>query len=280
MRTQIQSVRRDKWREETANGVPVAAEKNQLVLKAFAVLSCFQRPDEWVTGCELSRRANLPQASGYRLIQTLEKIGAIIRGPRGRYRPGMLLVALSQNVAIGELLRDSSQSIATELAHQFDVTVHLGMLEEGMVTYVGKVTTPTSFPVKTRIGSQLEAYCSALGKVLLAALSRERLDSIILDGELVALTENTITDRGSLRAELEKVRRQKFAIDDREAQTDMACVAVPVHDIEGRVIAAMSATDHAKFMTMERKLVIRNALWAAVADLERKVFPARLNSAA
>jgi DNA-binding IclR family transcriptional regulator len=258
----------------------VIAEKNQLVLKAFAVLGCFQRPDEWVTGCELSRRANLPQASGYRLIQTLEKIGAIIRGPRGRYRPGMLLVALSQKVAIGELLRNSSQTIASDLANKFNVTVHLGILEEGMVTYVSKVATPTSFPVNTQIGSQLEAYCSALGKVLLAALSRERLDSVILDGELVALTERTITDRSSLRTELEKVRRQKFSIDDREAQDDMVCVAVPIHDIEGRVIAAMSATDHAKYMTAERRVLIRNALWAAVANLEPKVFPRRIYSAA
>jgi DNA-binding IclR family transcriptional regulator len=243
-------------------------------------LSCFQRPDEWVTGCELSRRANLPQASGYRLIQTLEKIGAIIRGPRGRYRPGMLLVALSQNVAIGELLRNSCQSIAAGLANQFNITVHLGILEDGMVTYVSKVTTPTSFPVNTRVGSQLEAYCSGLGKVLLAALSRERLDSIILDGGLIALTENTITDPSALRAELEKIRRQKFAVDDREAQSDMVCIAVPVRDLEGRVIAAMSATDHAKHMTAERRVIIRDALWAAVANLERRVFPVRLNSAA
>jgi len=278
MSTHNQSVGQEKWRESKRS--PAAVEKNQLVLKAFAVLSCFQRSDEWVTGGELSRRANLPQASGYRLIQTLEKIGAIIRGPRGRYRPGMLLVSLSQNVAIGELLRNSSQSIAASLAKQFDITVHLGILEEGMVTYVSKVTTPISFPVKTRVGAQLETYCSALGKILLAALSRDRLDSIILDGDLIPLTENTITDPRLLRAELEKVRRQKFALDDRESQADMVCVAVPVRDIEGRVIAAMSATDHAENMTDQRKSAIRDALWAAVADLERKVFPARLTSAA
>jgi DNA-binding IclR family transcriptional regulator len=272
----IQSVTRDKWNIEPAK----APEKNQLVLKAFAVLSCFQGPDEWVTGCELSRRANLPQASAYRLIQTLEKIGAIIRGPRGRYRPGMLLVSLSQNVAIGELLRNSSQDIATDIANQFNITVHLGILEEGMVTYVSKVTTPTSFPVKTRVGSQLEPYCSALGKVLLSALSRDRLDSIILDGELVALTENTITDRSLLRTELEKVRWQGFAVDNRESQNDMVCIAVPIHDMEGRVIAAMSATDHAQRMAAERRATIRDTLWTAVGALERRVFPARLHSAA
>ena len=109
MSTHNQSVGQEAWRDSKRS--PAAAEKNQLVLKAFAVLSCFQRSDEWVTGGELSRRANLPQASGYRLIQTLEKIGAIIRGPRGRYRPGMLLVSLSQNVAIGELLRNFNVQI-------------------------------------------------------------------------------------------------------------------------------------------------------------------------
>jgi len=279
MHTQNHDERRTKARD--AYKIPPApVEKNQLVLKAFAMLSCFQRSDEWVTGGELSRRANLPQASGYRLIQTLEKIGAVIRGPRGRYRPGMLLVSLSQNVAIGELLRNSSHSIAAELAKRFNLTVHLGMLEEGMVTYVSKVTSPNAFPVKTRVGAQLEAYCSALGKVLLSALSRERLDNIILDGDLVSLTENTITAPHLLRAELEKVRRQRYAVDNRESETDMVCVAVPIRDIEGRIIAAMSATDHASKMTHQQQLLIRDSLWTAVAELERKVFPARLNSAA
>jgi len=69
-------------------------------MKAFAILKAFRGPDEWLTSCELSRRANLPEASGYRLIQTLEEIGAVVRGARGRYRPGLLLLSLSHNVTI------------------------------------------------------------------------------------------------------------------------------------------------------------------------------------
>jgi len=279
MRTHSQVGRRARAGDEYKSS-SAPSEKNQLVLKAFAVLSCFQGSDEWVTGGELSRRANLPQASGYRLIQTLEKIGAVIRGPRGRYRPGMLLVSLSQNVAIGELLRNSSHSLVAELAKRFNTTVHLGMLEEGMVTYVSKVATPGSFPVKTRVGAQLEAYCSALGKVLLSGLSRERLDSVILDGDLVPLTENTITAPHMLRAELEQVRRQRYAVDNREADADIVCVAVPVCDTEGRTIAAMSAADHVSKMSYQQQIMIRDALWVAVAELERKVFPGHLNSAA
>jgi len=251
----------------------MATPKNQSVLKAFSMLRSFHRPDEWLTSCELSRRANLPEASGYRLIQTLEQIGAVVRGPRGRYRPGMLLVSLSHNVAIGDLLREASTDIITTLSNRLDLTVHLGLLEGGMVTYIAKVCTPTSLSTHTRPGSQLEAYCSGLGKVLLAALPDDQIESIIMDGALVALTPYTITDRTKLRAELKKVRMLGYAVDDREIRADMKCLAVPIHDGEGRTVAAMSATDHADRMTPERQSQVREALIDAVRTLESKIFP-------
>jgi DNA-binding IclR family transcriptional regulator len=251
----------------------VATPNNQSVLKAFSMLKAFHSPDEWLTSRELSRRADLPKASGYRLIQTLEQIGAVVRGRGGRYRPGMLLVSLSQKVQIGDLLREASVDIIGELANRFDLTVHLGMLEAGMVTYVAKVCTPTSFSPHTRLGAQLEAYCSGLGKVLLAALPDEELEGFIMDGAFVALTPYTITDRTLLRAELQKVRRVGFAVDDREIRVDMRCVAVPIHDAEGQTVAAMSATDHAERMTPERQDQVRNALLGGAQALERRVYP-------
>jgi DNA-binding IclR family transcriptional regulator len=251
----------------------MATPINQSVLKAFAMLNCFHRPDEWLTNCELSRRAGLPEASGYRLLQTLERVGAVIRGPRGRYRPGMLLVSLSHNVAIGDLLREASREIITELSTRLNLTIHLGILENGMVTYIAKVCTPTSLSVHTRLGSQLEAYCSGLGKVLLAALPPAQLDEVIHEGNLVALTPYTITDRAQLRAELTKVRAIGYAMDDREIRVDMRCLAVPVRDAEGRTVAAMSATDHAERMTEARQADIREALFAAADALGLKIFP-------
>jgi DNA-binding IclR family transcriptional regulator len=237
------------------------------------MLRAFHTPDEWLTSRELSRRAELPKASGYRLIQTLEKIGAVVRGPGGRYRPGMLLVSLSHKVQIGDLLRAASIDIIAELANRFNLTVHLGLLEASMVTYVAKVCTPTSFSPHTKLGSQLEAYCSGLGKVLLAALPEDQLESFVMDGAFVALTPYTITDRALLRAELQKVRRTGFAVDDREIRVDMRCVAVPIHDAEGRTVAAMSATDHAEHMTPERQVQVRNALLSVAQALEHRVYP-------
>src|SRR5213076_3360315 len=102
-------------------------------MKAFALLKSFRDPDEWLTSSELSRRSNLPEASGYRLIQTLEEIGAVVRGPRGRYRPGMLLVSLGQNVIVSDLFQEAGRKIANELSERLDVTVHVGVLERDMV---------------------------------------------------------------------------------------------------------------------------------------------------
>jgi len=251
----------------------MATPRNQSVFKAFAMLKSFKSSDEWVTSSELSRRANLPEASGYRLIQTLQEIGAVVRGPHGRYRPGMLLVSLSQNVDIGDLLHEASKSITTELSQRLDVTVHVGLLEDGMVHYVTRASTPTSFSPHTRMGCQLEAYCSGLGKVLLAALPEEQLDRFVIDGELVALTPYTITDRSVLRATLDDARQQGFALDRRETREDMFCVAVPVVDRHGRTVAAMSATENAEQMTAERQAQLLEALLLASAELTRKVFP-------
>lgn len=245
---------------------------SKTVFKAFAMLGSFRSDDEWLTSKELSLRANLPQASGYRLVKTLEEIGAIVRGPRGRYRPGMLLVSLSQNVVVSELLHEASQAIADDLAALMNVTVHVGMFEDGMVTYVTKASSPGSFATHTRAGSQLEAYCSALGKVLMADMPIGHLEDTVLARELIALTPYTITDHAVLRRQLADVRRQGYAIDDREARADMCCVAVPIRDGEGRTVAALSATDSAENMTSERQAKLRRALTEASALLNRKVY--------
>jgi DNA-binding IclR family transcriptional regulator len=251
----------------------MATPRNQSVLKAFAMLKSFRDPREWLTSSELSRRSNLPEASGYRLIQTLEEIGAVVRGPRGRYRPGMLLVSLSQNVIVPELLQQAGQRIASDVSDRLNVTVHVGVFEHGMVTYVIKAATPTSFATQTRAGAQLEAYCSGLGKVLLASLPAEQLDAILYDGELVPLTPETITDETTLRTHLDEVRAQGYALDDREFRPDMCCVAAPILDDQGHTVAAISASEAAHDMTPERRELLLQELRAAAAAIGRKVCP-------
>jgi DNA-binding IclR family transcriptional regulator len=249
-------------------------KKNNLIWKGFSILKAFRHPSECLTSHEISRRSNIPKASCHRLVQTLEEVGAIVRGANGRYRLGMLLLFLAQNVAVKDLLREVGRPLLADLSARLNMTIHLGMLENDMVYYLSKVGTPTSFASHTRSGALLEAYCSGLGKVLLAALQEDALESFILEGELVALTPHTITDRGALRQELDKVRRQGFAIDDCEARIDTRCVAVPVRDQGGTVIAAISATGNAQLVSMNDVAFIRGELLVTARQFSERLFGA------
>ena len=250
-----------------------AAKKNNLVRKTFSILRAFQHADECLTSQELSKRANMPKASCHRLVQTLEEVGALTRGAHGGYRLGMTLSSLSRNVASNDLLREVGSPILGELAARRNLTLHLGVLESGMVLYLTKVATRTSFPTHTRPGCYLEAYCSGLGKVLLSALQEEQLESFILDGDLVALTPNTITERGALRSELRQVRALGFAIDNCESRIDTYCVAVPIRDCDGNVIAAISASCDARAIAQDAIPEIYDALATAAQTLSDRLYP-------
>ncbi len=254
----------------------MTATVNRSVFRAFALLKAFKSSDEWVTAAELGRRAGIAEASAYRFIQTLVEIGAVVRGPHARIRPGMVLVSLSQHVVVGEVLKEAAHAILSDLASRLDVTMNLACLQAGMVTYVAKVGTPASIPTYPIPNGQFEPYYSALGKVLLASLSPEELDAILSDGELVPLTPFTIVDRNALRATIEDVRRFGFAIDNRESRNDICCVAVPVYDSGGNIMAAMSAADYAQRMNYPRQSDIRSALLEAAIALTQRVFPGRL----
>ncbi len=235
------------------------------------MLRAFRAQDEWLTNDERSRRVGLPEASGYRLIQTLEEIGAVIRDGRGRYGPGMLLLSLSRNVAHDRLLRDASNAILERLAEELGLIVHMGVLEDGMVTYVAKCSAGASFRVHTEVGAQLEAYCSALGKVLLAALRQYQLQVFLEGGDLIALTPNTITQPWAFRSELDKIRKQGWAMDDGEIRRDMRCLAVPVKDAAGMIVAAISSSGEASFITEARQGPILEALWRSAAAIEKNI---------
>jgi len=145
-----------------------------------------------------------------------------------------------------------------------------------MVTYVNKVSLPNAFPPYTRVGSKLEAYCSGLGKVLLAALPPEQLENFILDGDLVAITPYTITDRTILRGELAKIRLQGYAVDDREYQANMRCVAVPVRDAEGGVVAALSVCGETGTLPSDAVEHIQAELRVAAGVISQRITPTRL----
>lgn len=187
----------------------------------------------------LAERAGLPISTAYRFVSSLERQGLVVRVSRGRYLPGLAIHSLSGAFDPRTVIARASRPFIRKLARSVHMTVHLGVLDSDMVTYIVKECGGRE-SLFTREGMQLEAYCTAVGKVLLAALSKAEREAYLRSGPFISLTPNTITDPDLLRAELESVGEKGYAIDDSEISGNLNCAAVPIRSGRGRVVAALS----------------------------------------
>jgi IclR family transcriptional regulator, acetate operon repressor len=189
----------------------------------------------------IARQQGLPVATAHRHVKALIKAGYLVAAGYASLVAGPRLRALCGLVNDYRLLVRISAPILDCVAAQTDCTVQLGTLDGDMVTYHLK-TGRSSADLFTRVGMQLEAYCSAIGKVLLAHLPDHELESYLANGPFVALTERTITDPNMLREELARVRTRGFAEDDEEIALGLRCLAVPLIARGGTMIGAISAS--------------------------------------
>jgi IclR family acetate operon transcriptional repressor len=189
----------------------------------------------------IARRTGIPVASAHRHVAALVSSGFLSPAGYGRHLAGPKLRALASLIDTKQLIAAASAPLLDRLAAQTRCVVQLGTFENDMVTYRLK-TGRGSNSLFTRVGMQLEAYCSGIGKVLLANLPFVAREAYLDTGPFIALTPRTITDPDALRAELMRVRSQGYAVDDEEVDAGLRCLAVPVHGPDGTVLAAISAS--------------------------------------
>lgn len=229
----------------------MATPPNLSLRRAFAVLQAFDTQGAEASATEIAARVGLAPATAHRFLATFEKLGVVMRGRNGRYRLGMQLADLGRLVTPNHLLAEAAAAPLKALAREFRETAHLGILHEGMVTYLAKAVGRRNADVPTIVDSELEAYCSGIGKVLLAQLPPVELDTYLGEGPFVALTAHTITDPDKLRLELEKIKTRGFGRDVEEVIEGLVCLAVPIMDNRGRARAAISLSGPAGHMGSE-----------------------------
>lgn len=190
---------------------------------------------------ELARRIGMPPATAHRQVTTLVAEDYLAPSGGGRHVPGARLLGLLHRLDEKQIIANVAAPILDRLASRIRSVVQLGTLENDMVTYRIK-TGRGAQALFTRVGMQLEAYCSGIGKVLLANLPEDRREAYLAAGPFVPLTERTIIDPDRLRDELDAVRDRGFAIDDEEVAPGLRCMAMPVCRRDGTVLAAVSVS--------------------------------------
>ena len=217
------------------------ANSVQALDKALTVLEHLSRIDGDIDLSSLAQALALPKTTLLRLLATLKSHHFVQQDEQSRrFRLGWALIHLGQAAGRAFSLAGLAHPHLERLAAQSGETANLILLDGEHAMYVDQVVSPSIIRGVPAVGTPLGLHCTAAGKALLGFLSEEESAALIPRLRLTRLTEKTITDPAKLRAELARVRRQGYAMDDEETELGGACVAAPVRDRQGKVMAAVS----------------------------------------
>jgi len=235
------------------------------IIRASNVLKCFSGPKTHFRISELARHLGLDRSTTYRILLSLERTGFVEKDKEaGTYSLGLAALEIGNAYLRQMDLIQVSKPIMAGLAQKVQETVHLAVLSGREIVYVDKVDSPRSLGVMSKIGQRAPAYCTALGKVLLANQPENELSSIITEIKFKPFTQNTITSKKNLIEELRRVRDQGYALDQKEYEEDVECIGAPVRDHLGNAIAALSISGpQKKIGTPQEKQFISHVIEAA-----------------
>jgi IclR family KDG regulon transcriptional repressor len=249
------------------------------VSRALDILELFlERPA--LSAPQITEQLGLPRTTVHELLATLADRGYLdaVPGAPISYRLGMRTFQLGSQFADRLDLVREAQEAAAEVALACDETVHVAVLDGRTIVYVAKVDSTHRVRMVSAVGSRLPAHCTAAGKMLLSALTPEAFDARYPAGTVLsALTPQSITAPARLRAALRRVAADNVAYDDRESNEAVRCVAAPVFDHGGRMVAAMSISAPTIRWTDERPAewteLVRTGAAALSARLGHRIQP-------
>jgi DNA-binding IclR family transcriptional regulator len=213
------------------------------ITRAAAVLELIQagRGESSLNG--LVTRSGLRKPTVFRMVRNLERIGLVERVPgTERYRLGLRCVELGQAYLEQVDFRREALPVLERLRDAYNETVHLAVLDEHLrVVYLEKLEGKHAIGIMmSAVGRSAPAYCTGLGKALLAARDDDPVGALSARGELAAKTRNTIHESGALRDELRRIRDRGYALDLEEHELGVRCVAATITGSDGSVVAALS----------------------------------------
>lgn len=239
---------------------------DSVVGRVFGLLSAFRPTDSALSLSELSRRTGLPKPTVHRLVHQLAEHGAVEISPGGA-RVGMGLFELGQLAAHPRSLRDAAMPYLADLHEATGETVHLAVMDGHEVVYVQKLENRRSPALGSRVGGRMPAYCTAVGKALLAFGPPEQVQEILTE-KLRRRTPRTIVAPGLLERELQRVRETGVAEEHEESTVGILCVATPVLDRHGSAVAAVSISGRAAHLDIAR---MAPAVRAAALGISRSL---------
>lgn len=213
----------------------------QSLARGLAVLRTFDAEHATMSLAGIATRAGLSRAVARRLVLTLEHLG-YVRALGREYALSPRVLELGYGCLGSLKLTDLAQPLIEQLAQRINHSCSMAVLDGQSIVYVLRVPVRRVMTVALGVGARLPAFAASMGRVLLAGLSDLDLDQWLAACRPVRHTPHTATDPRRLRRIIREVRKQGYAYVEQELELGLCSLAVPVHDREGRVVAALNAS--------------------------------------
>ena len=212
----------------------------QSIGRAFAIIEEIARNRDGIGLAELSKRVGLHNSTTFHLVKTMVSLGYVRQlKDSKRYRIGRPLFALAAS-ALDEIeMMSLATPVLDDLARATGESAHFSVPMGDAVVVLARTSGPGAFQLTDRVGVVRPAHCTALGKIMLAALAPDQFARYLQRAELKAYTPKSITSAEQLAREIAEGRRAGLAVDDGEFDSELRCAALPVRNFSGQVIGAI-----------------------------------------
>ena len=263
------------------NSLRVQADKNYIEVmgKIFAVLEHFVEVGttrKSVAFADLARAVPFARTTVHRILYSLEKLGYVEKDEfKSHYQLAPKFFELTGPAVHFRRLQSVAKGVMQNLLLRFGETINLGVLEDGQVVYIDVLQSPSALRIAAVPGERNPVHCTSLGKAMLAFLPEREVLSILEHNPMIRRTPKTITQRKHFLEHLAAVRERAVALDIEENVNGVVCVASPIFDHRGKVIAGLSVSGPAT--RMEPKLSqVQAEIRNSASALSRMLSPSAL----
>jgi len=249
------------------------AEKSvQTLDRALDILELLATEKKGLGVTEIGTRIGLHKSTVHRLLNALCERGYIEKNHEyGTYKLGLKVVEISSIHLNSIELKTEAAPFLRQLAAESTQPVHLATLIDGEVTYIEKVETVNTIRMYSQIGKRVPIHCSAVGKALLTGFTDTDIVLMLKSKELKPYTAKTITNIDELLAQVLEAKSRGWAIDDEEHEEGIRCIAAPIYDYRGDVIAAVSTSGPRDIISPEKDFENSRYVMKAAREISKRM---------
>lgn len=232
-------------------------ESSQAVDRIFSVIETIAEESTAIGITDISKKVGLPKSTVYRIVSSLVLKNYLIKDDNDHYKLGYKFIAVAGDYVAKLDIRTAAAPYIHNLSMSLNVTAHVAIRQGESAIYIEKIHPYSHICMYSEIGKSIDLYCSALGKSLLLGFSNEEFHTYINSVKTVKYTSNSL-DRKQLEKEIGEARKSLLTYDNEEHELNVYCIATPIIDYSGKVIAAISISSGEPLILSDLKY--RNAL--------------------